>query len=70
MFAQELKKMVMNIENQEWDSKNNFLIEEKSEKNQSFIGRIRLFYKTNIVYKTKRYYRRIKSTMDEPIFPF
>lgn len=60
----------MNIENQEWDSKNNFLIEGKSEKNQSFIGRILLFYKTNIVNKTKRYYKIIKSTMDEPMFPF
>jgi hypothetical protein len=60
----------MNIENQEWDSKNNFLIEDKSEKNQSFIVRVFLIYKTNIVYNTKRYYRRIKSIMEEPMFPF
>lgn len=62
--------MVMNMENKEWEVKNNFLFEEKRDISSSLIKRIKSFYTRRVLNKTKMYYNKIKSTMDEPMFPF
>ncbi len=62
--------MVMNMENQEWEVKKNLLFEEKGEMNSSLIKRIKSFYRRRILNKTKMYYNKIKSIMEEPMFPF
>jgi len=62
--------MVMNMENKEWEVKNNFLFEEKRDISSSLIKRIKSFYTRRVLNKTKMSYNKIKSTMDEPMFPF
>lgn len=60
----------MEMQNQNWDVKNNLLFEESKVVNLSLIERIKSYYKSRILYKTKLYYYKIKSTMEEPMFPY
>ncbi len=62
--------MVIDMKNQEWEVKERFLIEEKDEMSGGFIKRIKFFYSRSVVNKTKSYLNKIKSKMEEPMFPF
>lgn len=62
--------MVINMKNQEWNGSENFLIEENKGKNKGFINKFFDLYKTGILNKSKRFYQKIKSKMEEPMFPF
>jgi hypothetical protein len=60
----------MEMQNQNWDVKNNLLFEENKGVHLSLIERIKFFYKIRIYNKTKLYYYKIKSAMEEPMFPY
>ena len=62
--------MVINMKNQEWNGSENFLIEENKGKNKGLVNKLFDLYKTGILNKSKRYYKKIKSKMEEPMFPF
>lgn len=62
--------MLMELQNQNWEMKNNLLFDENKRENKGFIERIKANYLNRILNKTKLYYYKFKSTLDEPMFPY